>query len=62
MSQQFRLDPIIEYGPYWTEVSEGESFIEHRDALEATVFRSEVDAHELVYELDAGQLRVRRSV
>ena len=62
MSQQFRLEAVGEYGSYWAEISEPESFIEHQAALDATVFRPECTDSELVLELEAGQLRVRRSI
>ena len=42
-------------------VSEEESFREHRDALEATVFLRDHRRREVVLELEAGELRVRRS-
>ncbi len=50
MSQQNRLDRI---GP-----SEPESHIEHRAALDATLFQTSAYSHELVLELNAGELRV----
>lgn len=40
--------------------SEGESHSEHQAALDATIFRSGRDGYELVLELEAGELRLRR--
>ncbi len=40
--------------------SESASAIEHQAALDATLFRSEARAREVVLELDSGQLRLRR--
>lgn len=40
--------------------SESASAIEHQAALDATLFRAEARARELVLELDAGELRLRR--
>ena len=45
----------------WSSPSEGQSHIEHQDALDATLFRSAADPYELVLELDSGQLRLRSS-
>lgn len=42
--------------------SEAASAIEHQAALDATVFRRERAARELVLELEAGELRLRRRV
>ncbi|HIG72466.1 MAG: hypothetical protein ABGX04_16045 [Myxococcales bacterium] len=45
----------------WSEpLSEPESHIEHRAALDATLFRPAGSADELVLELDGGKLRVRQ--
>jgi len=41
--------------------SESASAIEHRAALEATLFRQEQRSRELVLELEAGVLRLRRA-
>jgi hypothetical protein len=60
MSQQFRLDAIAEWAPCLEGPSEPASHTEHRAALEATVFRSGAGPRELVLELDAGELRIRR--
>jgi len=40
--------------------SERESHSEHQAALDATLFRSGRDGYELVLELEAGELRLRR--
>ncbi len=40
--------------------SESASAIEHQAALDATLFRAEARASELVLELDSGKLRLRR--
>ncbi|MBJ18368.1 MAG: hypothetical protein GY910_17110 [bacterium] len=39
--------------------SEPQIHTEHRAALDATLFRSASDLHELVLELDSGELRLR---
>jgi len=44
----------------WVPPSEPESHTEHLAALDATVFRTARDQYELVLELEAGELRVRR--
>lgn len=41
--------------------SESASHIEHQAALDATVFQSDRARRELVLELEAGELRLRRS-
>ena len=41
--------------------SESASAIEHQAALDATLFRSERRTRELVLELEAGELRLRRN-
>lgn len=41
--------------------SESASAIEHQAALDATLFRREQRARELVLELEAGELRLRRA-
>lgn len=41
--------------------SEFASAVEHQAALDATLFRREEKARELILELEAGELRVRRS-
>ena len=41
--------------------SESASAIEHQAALDATLFRTERGPRELVLELEAGELRLRRS-
>lgn len=41
--------------------SESASAVEHQAALDATLFRRETRARELILELEAGELRVRRS-
>lgn len=46
--------------PCWSGPDEPQSHIEHRAALDATVFRSGRDPYELVLELDAGELRLHR--
>ncbi len=57
------LDPNgpLEESPAWSAgPSEPQSAIEHQAALDATVFRTDRDPYELVLELDAGELRLRR--
>jgi hypothetical protein len=41
--------------------SESASAVEHQAALDATLFRRDQKARELILELEAGELRVRRS-
>ena len=48
--------PVCISGP-----SEPQSHTEHQAALEATLFRSVPDPHEVVLELDSGKLRLRQS-
>jgi hypothetical protein len=43
----------------WTSPSEDQSHLEHRQALEATLFRSGRDPDELLLELEAGELHLR---
>ena len=53
---------VVENGPAWAGPSEPESHTEHQAALDATLFQEKTgDAFELVLELEAGELRVRRS-
>ena len=52
MSQQDRIER--------SSPSESESHTEHAAALEATVFRASTGPYELVLELEAGELKVRR--
>jgi hypothetical protein len=59
MKQEFRLEVVGEYGPLAGGPSEPESFVEHQAALDATIFRPDSAATELVLELEAGQLRFR---
>lgn len=64
MSQRSPILPAsLDLGPSGLFVpgpSESASAIEHQAALDATVFRREREASELVLELEAGELRVRR--
>ncbi len=60
MSQRNRMDRIEERPPSWVGLSEPESHTEHQAALEATLFRASRDFEELVFELDGGELRLRR--
>lgn len=61
MSQPFRNGTIAEGSFDWSGLSEREAHTEHRDALDATIFRAEgATSSELVLELEAGELRVRR--
>ncbi|MBW1882760.1 MAG: hypothetical protein JRJ58_04485 [Deltaproteobacteria bacterium] len=63
MSQPRRPDRVIDSGPSWVGPSERDSHTEHQAALAATVFQKTTgDAFELVLELEAGELRVRRSI
>jgi hypothetical protein len=61
MSQQFRMDRVPQSQSAWMGPSEPESHTEHEAALDATLFHSAGEASELVLELEAGELRVRRS-
>ena len=62
MSQPRRQDRVVESRPSWVGPSERESHTEHQAALDATLFESNTgDVFELVLELEAGELRVRRS-
>ena len=62
MSQPRRPDRVVESGTAWVGPSEPESHTEHQAALDATLFQKHTgDAGELVLELEAGELRVRRS-
>ena len=62
MSQPHRQDRVAEGGPAWVGPSEPESHTEHQAALDATLFQKHSsDPVELVLELEAGKLRVRRS-
>jgi hypothetical protein len=54
------MDRIDHSQPSWVGQSESESHTEHQAALDATLFHSSGDLHELVFELDAGELRIRR--
>ena len=62
MSQHLGVDWIVEHGPCLGGLSEPESYSEHQAALDATLFQPESDAAELVLELEAGKLRVRRGL
>ena len=62
MSEQFGLNAVPQYLDLATGISEPEIYSEHRDALDATLFRPDRDACELVFELEAGELRVRRAL
>lgn len=60
MSQQPRMDRIEPCRVSSAGLSESESHLEHQAALDATLFHAVGHVHELVFELDAGELRVRR--
>jgi hypothetical protein len=60
MSQQNRMDRIDPGWPSWAGQSEPESHTEHQAALDATLFQPSGDSHELVFELECGELRIRR--
>lgn len=60
MSQKSRFDSVDPLDSRVGSLSEPESYIEHQAALDATVFQPDRDARELVLELEAGELRVRR--
>lgn len=62
MSKRGWIEPeeIGSVGPCAPGPSESASAIEHQAALDATLFRAEARARELVLELDAGELRLRR--
>jgi len=51
-----------EYGPCLSSLSEPESYTEHQAALDATLFSPDGAANELVLELEAGELRIRRAL
>ncbi|MBK7950806.1 MAG: hypothetical protein IPK00_19125 [Deltaproteobacteria bacterium] len=63
MSPRERNHPALETCPAGVLApgpTESASAIEHQAALDATVFRREQEANELVLELEAGELRLRR--
>lgn len=63
MSQRSVDHPAFEACPaaaFSPGPSESASAIEHQAALDATLFRREQEARELVLELEAGELRLRR--
>ena len=63
MSQRSRNHPTREACPttaFSPGPSESASATEHQAALDATLFRREQEARELVLELEAGELRLRR--
>lgn len=63
MSQRSRNQPTLEACSATTfspGPSESASATEHQAALDATLFRREQEARELVLELEAGELRLRR--
>lgn len=62
MAQGLSMEWIVENGPCFGGLSEPQSFSEHQAALDATLFRPACDASELVLELEAGELRVRRDL
>jgi hypothetical protein len=64
MSQRGRIEPreIWPTGVWAPGPSESASAVEHQAALDATLFRAEAQARELVLELEAGELRVRRPI
>lgn len=65
MAQRRRTPSALETCPtaaFPPGPSESASAIEHQAALEATLFRREQEARELVLELESGELRLRRSV
>jgi len=58
--QQNRMDRIDPCWPSWAGQSETASHTEHQAALDATLFQPAGDSQELVFELECGELRVRR--
>ncbi len=64
MSQSGRSEPMETWpaGVWAPGPSESASAIEHQAALDATLFRGETRSRELVLELEAGELRVRRPI
>ena len=62
MSQEFGSNSMSEYGRCPETLSEPESYTEHQAALDATLFRPDRDGDELVLELEAGELRIRRAL
>ncbi|MEZ4281448.1 MAG: hypothetical protein R3F21_17735 [Myxococcota bacterium] len=63
MSKRGRIesDETGAVGVVWAPgPSESASAIEHQAALDATLFRTEARARELILELDSGELRLRR--
>lgn len=61
MSHENRFSQIDPVPSCWRGPSEPEIHDEHRAALDATVFQAARDVPEIVLELEAGELRVRRS-
>jgi hypothetical protein len=59
MSEQNRMDRIDLGLLSCGSPSEPESHIEHQAALDATLFRTARASNELVFELEAGELRIR---
>ena len=55
-SNEIALAGFCSVGP-----SESASAIEHQAALDATLFRGEPRSREVVLELEAGELRLRRA-
>jgi hypothetical protein len=61
MGQRIGYDGVGELaGDGGSAPGERESHSEHQAALDATIFRSGRDGYELVLELEAGELRLRR--
>jgi hypothetical protein len=59
MSQENRSGLGHAITGYEPGLSEPQSYLEHEAALEATLFDPRGDRDEIVFELDAGELRVR---
>lgn len=60
MSHRDHSQGFAQFASSWTTgPSEPESHTEHQAALDATVFRGSVESREIVFELEAGRLRVR---
>ena len=60
MSKETGSDSTVCLDAGWSAPSEPESHTEHLAALDATLFRNAHDRYEVVLELDAGELRIRR--
>lgn len=60
MAQKDRMDEDDRSHDGWIGQSESQSHTEHQAALDATLFHPIGEFQELVFELDAGELRIRK--